>query len=71
MIFWIEDIKKQMGISVLMVEHDMNLVSAVSDRVLALADGKELAIGTAQQVQSHPAVIEAYLGTSGRVLENE
>ncbi len=66
MIFWIEDIKKQMGITVLMVEHDMNLVASVSDRVLALADGKELAIGSAQDVQSHPAVIEAYLGSGGR-----
>ncbi len=66
MIFWVEDIKKQMGITVLMVEHDMSLVAAASDRVLALADGKELAIGTAAEVQSHPAVIEAYLGTGGR-----
>ncbi len=63
MIFWIEDIKKQMGITVLMVEHDMNLVSAVCDRVLALADGKELAIGTPAEVQAHPEVIKAYLGT--------
>jgi len=70
MIFWVEDIKKQMGITVLMVEHDMNLVAAVSDRVLALADGKELAIGTSAEVQSHPAVIEAYLGTGGRVSDD-
>lgn len=60
--FWIEDIKTQMGVTVLMVEHDMHLVSAVSDRVMALADGKRLALGTPKEVQSHPAVIEAYLG---------
>jgi branched-chain amino acid transport system ATP-binding protein len=66
--FWIEDIKTQMGITVLMVEHDMHLVASVSDRVMALADGKMLAIGTAHEVQTHPRVIEAYIGVAD---ENE
>ena len=62
MAFWIEDIKNLLGISVLMVEHDMKLVAVVSDRVLALNYGRPLAIGTPQEVQDHPDVIRAYLG---------
>jgi branched-chain amino acid transport system ATP-binding protein len=62
MAFWIQDIKNLLGITVLMVEHDMNLVSTVSDRVLALNYGRMLALGTAAEVQSHPEVVRAYLG---------
>ena len=62
MAFWIQDIRGLLGITVLMVEHDMSLVSAVSDRVLALNYGRPLAMGTAREVQEHPDVIKAYLG---------
>jgi branched-chain amino acid transport system ATP-binding protein len=62
MAFWIKDICALLGVTVLMVEHDMSLVSAVSDRVLALNYGRPLAIGTAREVQEHPDVIKAYLG---------
>jgi len=62
MAFWIQDIRSLLGITVLMVEHDMSLVSAVSDKVLALNYGRPLAMGTAREVQEHPDVIKAYLG---------
>ncbi|WP_374303594.1 ABC transporter ATP-binding protein [Ferrovibrio sp.] len=62
MAWWIQDIKNDLGITVLMVEHDMGLVNEVSDRVLALNYGRVLALGTPQEVQSHPEVVKAYLG---------
>jgi branched-chain amino acid transport system ATP-binding protein len=62
MAFWIQDIRALLGITVLMVEHDMSLVSAVSDRVLALNYGRPIVVGTPREVQGHPDVIKAYLG---------
>jgi branched-chain amino acid transport system ATP-binding protein len=61
--FWIADITRQLGITVLMVEHDMSLVGRASDRVLAMHHGELLAMGTPDQVRADPTVIESYLGT--------
>jgi branched-chain amino acid transport system ATP-binding protein len=60
--FWLEDINDDLGITIIMVEHDMNLVSQASDRVMALADGALITIGTPTEVQNHPEVLRAYLG---------
>ncbi len=60
--FWIEDINEDLGVTVIMVEHDMNLVSQASHRVLAMADGEVLAVGEPAAIQSHPDVLRAYLG---------
>ena len=62
MSFWIRDMKSELGITVLMVEHDMTLVNRVSDRVIALNYGKVLAMGSPAEVQRHPDVVAAYLG---------
>ncbi len=60
--FWISDIRHDLGITVMMIEHDMALVGEVSDRVLALNYGRTLVEGTPQEVQRHPDVVHAYLG---------
>lgn len=58
----IEDIRDDLGITIVMIEHDMRLVGKVSDRVLAINEGRYLALGTAAEVQADPAVQAAYLG---------
>ena len=62
MSFWIRDLKTDLGITVLMVEHDMSLVNRVSDRVIALNYGRVIAMGSPSEVQRHPDVVAAYLG---------
>ncbi len=61
--FWIEDIQKDLGVTVIMVEHDMALVSQAADRVLCMNMGEVLSMGTPHEVQNDPAVITAYLGS--------
>jgi branched-chain amino acid transport system ATP-binding protein len=62
MIFWIKDIQDDLGITILLIEHDMKMVMDISDRVLAINFGETIAFGTPDQVQNDPEVLKAYIG---------
>ena len=59
---FILDIRRELGISMILVEHDMSLVMDIADRVLVLDFGQKISEGTPEQIQKDPAVIAAYLG---------
>lgn len=61
---FILDIKRELRIAMILVEHDMGLVMGIADRVMALDFGEPLVTGTPAEVQDHPEVIRAYLGTA-------
>jgi len=62
MIFWVKDIQDELGVTILLIEHDMTMVMDISDRILAINFGETITEGTPEQVQQHPEVLKAYLG---------
>jgi branched-chain amino acid transport system ATP-binding protein len=62
--FWLDDIRAELGVTMVMVEHDMGLVNRMADRVLALHNGRTLALGTPQEVRANKEVQTAYLGSA-------
>jgi branched-chain amino acid transport system ATP-binding protein len=61
-------LRDELGVGIVVIEHDMHVVAGVSDRVVALDHGVKIAEGTFDQVASHPSVVEAYLGRDPEAL---
>jgi branched-chain amino acid transport system ATP-binding protein len=61
-------LREQQGLTFLLIDHDLEAVMSVSDRVLVMSEGRVIAAGTPDEVRADPVVVDAYLGTHGRAV---
>ena len=65
---FILDVRNELGIAIVLVEHDMRMVMDLADRVLVIDFGKPVALGPPEEIQTNPDVIKAYLGQEHHVV---
>lgn len=61
---------RDLGVAVVLIEHDMGLIMELAERIVVLNYGKEIAVGTPEQIKHDPVVIEAYLGVEDEALDD-
>jgi ABC-type branched-subunit amino acid transport system ATPase component/ABC-type branched-subunit amino acid transport system permease subunit len=65
----LESLKSQLGLTLVVIEHDIPLIMGISDRIVAMADGRVICEGTPEEVRANDLVIESYLGGSLAAIE--
>jgi ABC-type branched-subunit amino acid transport system ATPase component len=63
------ELKRQLDLTLVVIEHDIPLIMGISDRIIAMADGQVISQGTPDEVRNDPVVVESYLGGSVAAIE--